>query len=186
MDSQLINKLREGDLSAFSQLVEKYKNFAYSTAVRIVKNKEEAEEVAQDAFIKVYQSIETFNEQSKFSTWLFRIVYNTAISRIRIKKLEYQSIEDNFESVDSVAVQSTIDNLELTEQRKIIDTVLEALPHEESTILTLYYLEEFAVKEISEMMGLSLSNVKVRLFRARKRFYEEINVLLKEEIETFK
>jgi len=79
-----------------------------------------------------------------------------------------------------------IECLESKEQREIIDTVLNALPHEESTILTLYYLEEFNVKEISEMMGLSISNVKIKLFRARKRFYNEISSLLKEEMETFK
>lgn len=186
MDDPFLERLRKGDLNAFSQMVEEHQNFAFSVAFRVVKKDEDAEEVAQDAFVKAYRSIGTFNGRSKFSTWLFRIVYNTAVSRVRGKRLQYESIEDHHESIDCLAVRSAMDDLEAKERREIIDAVLDALPHDESTILALYYLEEFTVKEISETLELSTSNVKVRLFRARKRFYAQTVSLLQEEVDVLR
>ncbi len=84
-DNFYISKILAGDSTAYVFLIEKYKNMAFSIALKITRNREDAEEIAQDAFIKVYDSLKDFRKKSKFSTWLYKIVYNTAISRIRKK-----------------------------------------------------------------------------------------------------
>ena len=93
-DRYYISKVLEGDMQAFSYLVDKYKDMVFTLAFRILKNRENAEEVAQDSFVKVYQNLKKFKSKSKFSTWLYRIVYNTAISRVRVKQNPTMSIDD--------------------------------------------------------------------------------------------
>ena len=83
------------DVSAYTILVDKHKNMAFTVAYRIVRNREDAEEIAQDAFVKVYQSLKSFKKESKFSTWLYRIIYNTAISKTRKKQLETTNLDYN-------------------------------------------------------------------------------------------
>ena len=93
-DQICIEKILQGDTSSFSFLVESYKDMAYTIAMKIVRNAEDAEEVAQDSFVKAYQQLQSFKGNSKFSTWLYTIVYRTAISKIRKKKLEVTDIDD--------------------------------------------------------------------------------------------
>jgi len=181
-DNFYIDKVLNGDVNAYASLVDKHKNMIFSIALKIVRNREDAEEIAQDVFVKVYQSLVTFKKESKFSTWLYRIVYNAAISKTRKKNLETTNINyDIVESYSEDEINVNLNRLDDDEQKKIINTVLKKLNPEDYLLVTLYYFEEKSVEEISEIANISQSNVKVKLFRTRKKLYGEIQRLIKSQ-----
>ncbi|MCK4663219.1 MAG: RNA polymerase sigma factor [Bacteroidales bacterium] len=183
MDEQYIDEILKGNTEAYSFLVEKYKKYTYSLAYRIVRNNEDAEEIAQDAFIKAYKSLKQFNRKSKFSTWLYKIVYNTAISKLRKKKIEisdiYSETIENTNTIDNINGNS---NLETSEKKKFIEKALNNLPYDENILITLYYLNEKSIDEIKQITNYSIPNIKVKLHRARKKLYAELKLLLKDEL----
>jgi len=182
-DNYYIGKIKQGDPSAYAVLVDKYKKLAYNVALQLTENREDAEEVAQDAFVKAYQALDTYKGDSKFSTWLYRIVYNTAISRMRKKKLNTKSIDEDYStSVSVIATQSSVKKMEVDERKKFINLALERMNGDEKSLLTLFYLEENSVDEVSQVTGLSISNVKVKLHRARKKLYLQLEALLQSEV----
>ncbi len=184
-DQLYIDKVISGDLSAYTYLVDKHKDMAFSVALRIVRNREEAEEIVQDAFVKAYQNIEAFRNKSKFSTWLYRIVFNAAISRTRKKSLESTDLDsfviDNY-STDEI--KENINKLDSNEQIKLVNKLIDKLPPLEYTLVNLYYKEECSIDEISEITGLTDSNVKVKLHRIRKKLYSELQQILNVELNT--
>ena len=178
-DNHYIEKIMTGDTSAYAPLVAKHKNLVFSIVLKILNNREDAEEIAQDTFVKAYQSLKTFERKSKFSTWLYRIAYNTAISKTRKKKLETTAIDDHLisnYSTDEIVIN--VDQLEENEQINLIERVMKDLPEDDQLLITLFYKAENSVEEISEITGLSQSNVKVRLHRIRKKMVEQIQQLL--------
>lgn len=182
-DSFYIDKILSGDVSAFALLIDKHKTMAYNIAYRILKKREDAEEIAQDSFLKAYQSLKEFKRESKFSTWLYRIVYNNSISRIRKKKLDIASYDDEaFEWMEPEETARELEQLHANEQKKYVTAALKKLPEDDATIVSLFYMNENSVDEISEITGLSESNVKVKLFRSRKKLYDELHQLLKAEL----
>ena len=170
-----IRQILVGDMQMFSCLVAKYERMAFSIAFRLMGNREEAEEVVQDAFVKMYHSLPDFRFDSLFSTWFYRIVYRTALSALRRRPetVDYEEI-DTVNLMDE-EVESATSLLERTDRKTIIAEVLHHMPPDEALLLTLYYLEECSVEEIQQIMDLSPSNVKVKLYRARKRFYVIVN-----------
>lgn len=182
-DSFYINKVLKGNLPSYAILIEKHKGMAYTLALRIVKNREDAEEIAQDAFLKAYNSLSSFKQESKFSTWLYKIIYNTAISRFRKKQLDQLSIED-MAIPDSLQEEDHdgLDIMHLRERKKIISTAIGRLKDDESAVLTLFYLSELNIKEIEEITGFTDSNIKILLYRGRKKLLFELKKILKEEI----
>lgn len=182
-DKYYIERVLNGDVNAFSYLVEKHKSLVYTIALRMLKNTEDAEELAQDTFVKAYNSLKEFKFESKFSTWLYRITYNGAISKLRKKQLEFADSdhEDIYES-DVISSYNAINDLKRNEQKKYINLAIEQLKEEDAFLITMYYLNESSIDEISEITELTHSNVKVKLHRARKKFYDELKVLLKEEV----
>ncbi len=181
-DNYYIDKVLNDDVNAYTSLVEKHKNMVFTIALKIVRSREDAEEIAQDVFVKAYQSLSTFKKESKFSTWLYRIVYNAAISKTRKKKLETTNIDyDIVENYSEDDINNNLNRLEENEQKKIINTVLKKLNAEDHLLVTLYYFEEKSVEEISEIANISQSNVKVKLFRTRKKLYGEIQRLIKSQ-----
>lgn len=183
-DSHYIDRVLNNDISAFAMLVEKHKDMVFTVALRILKNREDAEEIAQDAFVKVYQSLGTFKNESKFSTWLYRIVFNASVSKTRKRKLETTGIDtkivENY-SVDDIIGES--DKLSHDEQKKLIGKILETLDPEDSALIQLFYYQECSTEEIGTIMNLTQANVKVRLHRLRKRLFFEANRLLNKEME---
>ncbi|OFX84546.1 MAG: hypothetical protein A2W99_14825 [Bacteroidetes bacterium GWF2_33_16] len=182
-DKYYIDRIVGGDVNAFSYLVDSYKGMVYSLALKFLKNSEDAEELAQDVFIKVFNGLTDFKFESKFSTWLYRITYNAAISKLRKKQIETRDIE-NVSLPESQVLNSynAVNELTKQEQVKYIKLVFERLNEEESVILSLFYLQENSIQEICEITGYSESNVKVKLHRARKIFYDELQFILKDEI----
>jgi len=182
-DQIYIDRVLQGDTNAFAYLVNKYKNLTYTVAMKIVRNHEDAEEVAQDSFIKAYSQLHTFKGESKFSTWLYTIVYRNSITKIRKKKITTTNIDsyviDNHKSDYDFPQIEAIKN---GEQKKYIAEAIDNLPETDAFLITLYYLDESSVEEIEQITGLTKTNVKVKLFRARKKLYNELSLLLKGEL----
>ena len=184
-DQIYIDRVLQGDSNAFAFLINRYKDMVFTLALKIVKSREDAEEVAQDSFLKAYQKLEGFKGQSKFSTWLYTIVYRSALTKVRKKKLETTDIDsyvlDNHKDGQDFPQLEAIKN---KEQQKYVREAIDNLGEVDSLLITLFYLHDNSIEEIQEITEMSQSNVKVRLFRARKRLYKELSLLLKEEVKT--
>ena len=182
-DLYYIEKTLNGDLNAFGLLIQKHEKYAYTLALRIGKNPEEAEEVAQDAFMKVYRSLKTFEKKSKFTTWLYKIIYNEALGRLRKSKKFYVQLEDIHESEKyQVDFLDGLSSLHLEERSQLIQKALDNLKPSESAVLTLFYLEEQSIKEIEEITEFSESHVKILLNRGRKHMLESLKKISNQEL----
>lgn len=184
MDKDLIYiyQIKQGDITVFSELIEKYKDMAYNIAFQITRNREDAEEVSQDSFVKIYQSINDFKGGSKFSTWLYSIVYNTAISKTRKKKIDTVDIDNQYHSIEDT--QDSLNGLKLSEQKKYIEYALGFLNPIDRAIMSLYYIEDKSISEIIEITKISESNIKIKLYRSRKVMYSKLEALLKEDVKS--
>ena len=184
-DQVYIDKVLQGDTNAFAYLIDKYKNMVFTLAFRIVKSREDAEEVAQDSFLKAYQKLDNFKGESKFSTWLYTIVYRSSLTKIRKKKLDTTDI-DSF-GLDKHTEDHDFPQIEAIkngEQEKYVKKAIENLGEKDALLITLFYLHNNSIEEIQEITDMNQSNVKVTLFRARKKLHKQLSLLLKEEIKT--
>jgi RNA polymerase sigma-70 factor (ECF subfamily) len=180
-DKEIIKQVQAGNVQVFSELVNRHKNMVYSLVLKMIGNIEDAEEVAQDSFVKAFKSIKQFKGQSKFSTWLYRITYFTAINHLRKNKMLTAPVDmSSFSNND----KSAIEKLNHEEQKIYINQALEHLKPIEKTLITLFYLDEFSNKEIEEITGLTPSNIKVTLMRTRKKLFGIMNKILNNELET--
>jgi len=169
-DKYYIEKVLAGNVNAFSCLVEVHKDKAFNLAFRICGNREEAEEVAQDAFLKAYRSLSDFRMQSSFATWLYRIVYNTAVSLVRTRKGKVLSLEEfPADAVDFLSGSGNEEEAVAEYRNALINFALQKLPEDERGLITLYYYNELPADEISKITGISKNNLKVKLFRARQK-----------------
>jgi RNA polymerase sigma-70 factor (ECF subfamily) len=181
-DNIYINKVLNGDRNAYAYLVDKYKSMVFSLAYNITKNREEAEEVAQDTFIKAYQSLKNYKGKAKFSSWLYRIVYNTAISSIRqFEKGKLTIDETNIPESLYVESKRNHESLSSEERKRFLEMALNSLDKDERALVIMYYYEDRELEEIAEVTGLTKTNTKVKLFRARKKMLTVLNSYLKEE-----
>jgi len=179
-DQIIIDKILNGNTNAFAELVDKYKDLVFTLALRMIKNREEAEEVSQDTFIKTFKSLEKFKGKSKFSTWVYRIAYNTCLDRLKRIKRDYHVVTiDEFTENQIKTIDNALSHMEKDEQKNEIQKCLNLLPSEDSFLLTLFYFEDQSLEEISEVVGLTANNVKVKLFRSRKK----LATVLKEQLE---
>ena len=182
-DSYYIKRVLNGNLASYAVLVEKYKSLAYTLAVRIAKNHEDAEEIAQDSFLKAYNSLKSFKKESKFSTWLYKIIYNTAISRFRKKQIDSFSLDDSpFQESVHDDYDDGLNIMHLKERKKIISQAISKLKEDEGVVMTLFYMSENNTKEIEEITGFTNSNIKILLYRGRNKLLFELKKILKEEI----
>lgn len=169
-DNIIIHKVIAGDTNAFSALVDRYKNLVFTLALRMLKNREEAEEVSQDAFVKVYKSLTKFKGDSKFSTWIYKVTYNTCLDRLKKNKRQQNTVAiDEFTEHHIKTLDNALETMEREERKRAIKNCLELLPSEDSFLLTLYYFEEQSLEDIAKITGLSANNIKVKLFRSRKK-----------------
>ena len=178
-DNHYIDRVLNGDVAAYAMLVAKHKNMVFSIALKITANREDAEEVAQDCFLKVFQALKTFERKSKFSTWLYRIVYNAAISKTRKKRVEMVPM-DNYviDNYTEDEVSGGIDEIDPEVQKIMIERALERLSDDDNLLITLFYKGENSIEDISNITGLSMSNVKVRLHRIRKKLHHELTGMM--------
>ena len=169
-DQVYIDSILNGDANAFAVLVDRYKDLVYTLALRMMKHTEEAEEAAQDTFIKAYKSLDKFKGESKFSTWIYRVAYNTCLDRLKKNKRQKYTVEINEYTEHQVkTLDNALDNIEAKEREQTIQDCLALLPSEDSFLLTLYYFEELSLEEIGIIVDLKPNNVKVKLFRSRKK-----------------
>jgi RNA polymerase sigma-70 factor (ECF subfamily) len=166
-DQEIIESVKKGNHSDYAILIDKYKNKAFSMLTRMLKNRMEAEEVLQDCFLKAFKGLNNFKGDSKFSTWFYKIVYNSALSRLSIQKrkteMEMFSVEDHFNLISNY-------DYNLTEQKDLslyIKEMVDKLPANYASVISMFYLESLSCEEISEVMGTSVNNVKVMLHRSR-------------------
>ncbi len=166
-DLEIIESVLRGNHSDFSLLINRYKNKAFSLLKRMLKNEMEAEEVLQDCFLKAFNGLKNFKQESKFSTWFYRIVYNSALTKLSVQK---RKITNEMSSIDEHVDLFDDEDFKVSERKDFSDflkNLIEKLPEKYSAVISMFYMEEMSCEEISEVMQISVSNVKVILYRAR-------------------
>ncbi|MFC6859298.1 RNA polymerase sigma factor [Zunongwangia atlantica] len=178
-DQLLIDQILGGDKQLFSVLVDRYKKLVFTLCLRLLKNREEAEEVAQDSFVKIYKSLNKFKGEAKFSTWVYRVTYNNCLDFLKAKKRKFQELSvDAYDGFEIEDLDNAITVLEEKERKSAILSCINSLNEDDAFLLTLHYYEDQSVKEIAEIMNLSVANVKVKLYRSRK----QLAVILKRRL----
>ncbi|NET36290.1 MAG: sigma-70 family RNA polymerase sigma factor [Cyanothece sp. SIO1E1] len=183
-DQQLVEEVLKGNQSAFRQLVERYKDYVFTVCFRVLQQREEAEEASQDVFIKVYRTLGSFEQKSKFSTWLYTVAYRTALDKVRTRKKGNISIdqEDNYLQIpdqENRGAEQMI-NTELLKAQLI--AAIRQLKPQDAAVVTLFYLKEKSIKEIVEITGLTTTNVKTKLHRTRESLRKHLQKQLGKEI----
>jgi RNA polymerase sigma factor (sigma-70 family) len=182
-DEHYIDKTLLGDTNAFAYLVDKYKDMVFTLAIKIVKNRELAEEVSQDAFLKAFKYLPKFKGDSKFSTWLYKIAYNTSLDSIKKNVNQYNNVAIDEITVNYISsVETILDGIEREERAEIINNCLEQLPEDEKAILLFFYFKELSLKEIVEVTSMSETNIKVKLHRARKKLLSIVKNTVEPEL----
>jgi len=176
-ENLLLDRILAGDKQAYARLVDRHKGFAFTIAMKVLDNRPEAEEAAQDAFIKAYHYLKNFNRQARFSTWLYRITFNTAISYKRKQKPVFQSAEQTVIPQAGLAEQE----LEHYDKLQFVHQAMQALNEADRLALQLFYLNEFSLEEVAGITSQNVNTVKVRVHRARQRLAEELKRILKQE-----
>jgi RNA polymerase sigma-70 factor (ECF subfamily) len=168
-----IDQVLQGKVNAFTYIIDLHKDKAFNLAFRICCNREDAEEIAQDSFLKAYRALGSFKRKSSFSTWLYRIVYNTAVSFVRVKKREILSLDDfPADTRDFMGTGISEEAAETEYRKSLINFAFQKISEEDRSLITLHYYEDMSTEEISEVTGISRSNVKVKLFRARLKMLQ--------------
>lgn len=183
-DNEIIARVLRGDQQAYGQLVGKYQHYVFTLAFRLTQSREDAEEIAQDSFIKAYRSLADFKGGSKFSTWLYTIAHNTGITFLRKKKLPVQSMDEekNFLQLENQESGFQSNQVEEKSKHQMVNQAIAMLSAEDAQIITLFYKADQSLQEIGQVMGLDPNTVKVRLFRARQRLKEKMEVYFRVEV----
>jgi len=179
-DVEIIESVIKGNTADYSILIDRYKNKAFTMLKRMLKNEFDAEEVLQDCFLKAFYSLKNFKFESKFSTWFYRIVYNSALTKLANTK---RKIENEMSSIDDMHFLESnynADQLVKEDLSVVVKKIVNELPPKNAAVITMFYLEEMSGEEISEAMQISVANVKVILHRSRnllKEIIEKRNLL---------
>ena len=169
LEEIVIAKIKSGDVNAFRYIVDKYKSYVFNISLKILKNREDAEESSQDTFMKAFKSAAEFRNESKFSTWIYRIAYNNAVSRTRKKPVSMESIDGEYELNYVSEVTGALDSLSQSERSRFIKKAMEMLNEEDSILLNLYYWQDSSMAEVASVTGLNENQVKVKIHRARQK-----------------
>ncbi|UCZ53416.1 RNA polymerase sigma factor SigW [Bacillus shivajii] len=172
---KIIIEVKKGNQQAFAELVELYKDKVYQVAYRLLGNSHEAQDIAQEAFLRAYTNIESYDINRKFSTWIFRIATNLAIDRIRKKKPDFH-LEDQVAGTEDLTYYSQIstdeqlpeDQVVQHEMQEWIQQEVMMLPPKYRSAIILKYMEDLSLKEISEILNLPVATVKTRIHRGRE------------------
>ncbi len=174
-ENAFIDQILAGKQEPYARLVDHYQHYAFTIAYKILNNRGEAEEAAQDAFIKAFHYLKNFNRQARFSTWLYRIVFNTAVSYKRKNRVVLSSLDNHDRAGE------TERPLESEDQQQFVSQAMDHLNEVDRLAIQLYYIKEFSLEEVAEMMGQNMNTLKVRIHRARQRLADELKKILKEE-----
>jgi len=177
-----IERVKGGDREAFGGLVDAHKNMIYTVCIRMLTSEADAEEAAQDVFVKAYRSIGSFQAKSKFSTWLYRIAYNHCISVIRKKVKMIDLVGEIPEGEIDEGEMNGLESISAEERSKYLKIAIESLAETDAVVVTLFYYDELSLEEIADVTGLSSSNIRIKLHRSRKKMYQVICENLKTEV----
>jgi RNA polymerase sigma-70 factor (ECF subfamily) len=183
-DIELIEQTLAGNQAAYADLIKRHQRFIFSLAMRFSKNREDAEEIAQDCFVKAYRSLSNFQRQAKFSTWLYSIVYTTAMTALRKKRVDTDSIDDEntYIQLENHSSGCDTNSVENKSRSYYLNQAIEQLLPDDAAIISLFYMGEQSLEEISQALGIEANTVKVKLFRARQRLKEKLERNLKHEV----
>ena len=183
-DNEIISRVLRGEQNAYADLVNRYQNYVFTLVLRMIRSREDAEEVAQDIFIKAYRSLADFRGESKFSTWLYTIANTTSITFLRKKKLEIHSLDNErvFELADSKDSGFRANLVEQKSKVSMVNQAIALLNPDDAEIITLFYKAEQNLEEIARILGLETNTAKVRLHRARGRLKEKMEKYFIEEV----
>ncbi len=182
-DKEIIESVLKGNSADFVFIIDRYKNKAFSMLKRMLKNNEDAEELLQDCFLKAYNKLKSFKFESKFSTWFYRIVYNTALTKLSGKKRQIENDMADIDEFHNIQSKYSADEFIEYDLSDTVRKIVNELPEKNAAIITLFYLEEMTCEEISDVLKITINNVKVLLHRSRnllKEIIEKKN--LKQEI----
>jgi len=180
-DLALITAVLNGDTAVYAELVKRHQRFVFTLALRFTKNREDAEEVAQDCFVKAYRALGTFKQTSKFSTWLYTITYTSAMTALRKKKPDTQSLNDEENSIQLPDMGQS-DPTERKSAYVYLNRAIDSLSADDAAIITLFYKGEQSLEEIGAALHMDANTVKVKLHRARIKLKEKLQYLLKDEV----
>jgi RNA polymerase sigma-70 factor (ECF subfamily) len=182
-DIDLIEQTLAGNQAAYTDLVKRHQRFVFTLAMRFAKGREDAEEIAQDTFVKAYRSLASFQGTSKFSTWLYSIVYTTSMTFLRKKRVATDSIDDEntYIQIESQQFGYDVNNAENKSRSFYLTQAIEQLLPDDAAIITLFYKGEQSLEEIAQTLGMEANTVKVKLFRARQRLKDKLERNLKHE-----
>ena len=172
---EIISRIIAGETDLFALFVDKYGSPIFRMVKQIVTCNEDAEEVVQDVFLKVFSKLKSFKGESKFSTWLYRIAYNTAISVSRKKRRQYLFFNET--DVSNIADETIDKFFDDGSNEQLISKLrekIELLNPDEKVLLSLYYNDDKSISEVASIVGLSEGNVKIKLYRIRKKLYLQI------------
>ncbi len=183
-DIELITKVLDGQQSAYAELIKRHQRFVFTLALRFSKRREDAEEIAQDCFVKAYRSLHNFKQTSKFSTWLYSIVYTTAMTFLRKKRLDTQSIDDENSGLqlENHVSEYRADQVEYKSKMVYVNKAIAQLLPDDAAIITLFYQGEQSLEEIGKVLGMEANTIKVKLHRARHRLKEKLERMLNHEV----
>lgn len=183
-DKDIIARVLNGDPSSYSILVDRYQNFVFTITLRYTSIREDAEEVAQDVFVKAYRSLSDFRGNSKFSTWLYTITTTTCITFLRKKKQEVSSLDNEkvFDAADSIDGGMSANQIEQKSKVNMVNEAIKLLSSEDALVITLFYKGEQSLDEIAEILGKEPNAIKVQLHRARGRLKEKMQKYFSEEV----
>ncbi|HPG10896.1 MAG TPA: RNA polymerase sigma factor [Chitinophagaceae bacterium] len=183
-DNEIISNVLKGNQAAYAELVEKYSSYVFSLCIKVVRSREDAEEIAQDVFVKAYKYLADFKGNSKFSTWLYTIANNTAISFLRKRKLNVASLDNEkvFETADMNAGHNQVIMAEQKSKANMVTKAINMLNPDDAAIINLFYKGEQTLEEIAMILGIETNTAKVRLHRARTRLKEKMETYFSHEV----
>jgi RNA polymerase sigma-70 factor (ECF subfamily) len=183
-DNEVISRVLKGDQQAYSVLVNRYQNYVFTLTLRFTRSREDAEEIAQDVFVKAYRALADFKGNSKFSTWLYTIVNNTCITFLRKKKLDTYSLDHEkvFEAAAGRDSGMTANLVEQKSKQVMVNKAIAMLGPDDAEVITLFYKAEQSLEEIAGILGIETNTAKVRLHRARTRLKEKMETHFAAEI----
>jgi RNA polymerase sigma-70 factor, ECF subfamily len=184
-DFRLLEQCRKGDRFAFETLFRKYQTYVYNVSLGMLCNSEDAADVTQETFLRLHRSLDSFRGDASFSTWLYRVAVNLCITELRRRsRSRFQFLEDVQHDEDATILEevgpSPDEAIELAEERRVVQQVLRMLPPDYRAVMVLRHFQQLAYEEIADVLGLTLSQVKTRLFRARKMFKDRFQAYLGE------
>ena len=185
-DNELISRVLRGDHQAYKVLVERYQHYIFTLAFRLTQSREDAEEIAQDVFVKAFRSLADFKGGSKFSTWIYTIAHNTSITKLRKKKLKISSLDDEgtFFQAENHESDFKANQVEDKARKQMVRDAIRMLSADDAQIITLFYQGDQSLEEIGTIIGVEPNAVKVRLFRARQRLKEKMEKFFKEDVKS--